>query len=500
MLKVLSASQIREADAYTIAHEPIASYLLMQRASSELCDALLRTIDVRKEIFLLAGRGNNGGDALVLARYLHLLGSKPKVFLLSNGDFSPDNLKAQKDVPKEVGLYPLLTEKDLPSFEQADYIIDGIFGSGLKDTLSGLELKLVEAMNASSKPIIAIDIPSGLFADKPMPEQAEAIRATRTYSFECPKMAFFIPENDVYVGEWEILPIGLHKDFIENAEVHASLLVKEDVLAFVKKRMKFSHKGSFGRALLIAGSSGKIGAAILSATAAMRSGVGLLTVHLPKGSDMAVHAALPETMISIDVEKHQVSHPPKSSLFDAVAVGPGLGMHKQTSKAVLKAITSATSPMVIDADGLNLIAEQSEWLSFLFPGSIITPHLKEFDRLFGSSKNHWERLEKQKQASAKYGIFVVLKGAHTNISSPQGKMWFNNTGNPGMATAGSGDVLSGILLALLAQGYSSQESALLGVYIHGLAGDLAAAELGQTAMIASDIIGFLPHAWKSLQN
>jgi NAD(P)H-hydrate epimerase len=331
------------------------------------------------------------------------------------------------------------------------------------------------------------------------PSAGAIIKADHTVSFQLPKLAFFLPENHPYVGEWHIVDIGLSKAGLEQTQTNTFLLTKKDVVRLVKPQHKFDHKGKRGHALLIAGSYGKMGAAVLASRAALRTGVGLLTSHVPVKGYEIIQTAVPEAMVSIDLADECFSTIPEIEPYTAIGIGPGLGKDKKTAQALHVVLEKTDAPVVLDADALNIISENRELLALLRPGTILTPHPKEFERLAGSSKNDFERLDRQRAFSKEYKIVVLLKGAYTTITSPEGNIFINNTGNPAMATGGSGDVLTGILTALLAQGYSSVEAAQLGVWLHGLAGDEARRKLGQRGLIASDFIEHLPVAFSSLR-
>jgi NAD(P)H-hydrate epimerase len=306
-------------------------------------------------------------------------------------------------------------------------------------------------------------------------------------------------ENAQFSGEWEVLPIGLSEDAIHNTFSPYNYIGTDDIAPLLKIRSKFDHKGVFGHGLLVAGSKGKMGAAILGAGAALRSGIGLLTCHLPSSGRIIMQTAVPEAMVQTDSSEDIISRIDVSAAFDAAAVGPGLGMDELTGKALHSFIKEYKKPLVIDADALNILAGNKKWYSLLNPGVILTPHPKEFERLAGKSNNGFDKLQKQIEFSMKHKCIVILKGAYTSISTPAGKVSFNSTGNPGMATAGSGDVLTGIIVSLLAQGYSSENAALAGVYLHGLAGDIAAGKTGPESLIASDIINSIGDAYNRIR-
>ena len=464
-----------------------------------------KTKEVSVKIF--CGIGNNGGDGLALARMLYFSGITPQVFIVRYSDkMSADceinfiRLKEETEVP----MYDIFSDDDFPQIYDNDIIIDAIFGSGLNRPIEGFTAELIKYINKSNAIKIAIDIPSGLFAcggqqstvngqqHSPIARSSQLIahsilKVDYTLSFQFPKLAFMFPEYDAFVGKWEVLDINLHKDFIDNVETLNFYTTEDVVKPIIRKRTKFSHKGTYGHALLVAGSSGKTGAALLSAEACLRTGVGLLTAHLPKDALLPMQVYLPEAMTSVDKSSTHCTEINDILPYTAIGVGPGIGKDEETVTLLKKMIQEATQPLVLDADALNIIANNPTWLSFLPDNTILTPHPKEFDRMFGMTNNSFERLELQRKMSVAHNIIIVQKGAHTAITFPNGTCFFNSTGNPGMATACSGDVLTGVILSLLAQRYTPQEAALLGVYIHGHAGDIAAQELGMESMIARDI-------------
>lgn len=502
-MKILPVEKIREADRYTIENEPISSIDLMERAASEIYKWFMKHCKTKEiSVKIFCGMGNNGGDGLALARMLAANDIVVQVFILHvSENFSPDckeNYKRLKEETK-VPIFEIYDEKNLPLLSDDDIIIDAVFGSGLNRALSGWIEKLIKHINKSPAIRIAIDIPSGLFADKPLDINSAVFKADYTLTFQFPKLAFLFLENDAFVGNWEMLDIKLHPDFIDSVETLNFFTTQSVVRSLLHHRSKYSHKGTYGHALLVAGSSGKTGAAILSAEACLRTGIGLLSVHLPKNITIPLQSYLPEAMIDIDKSDNYCSEVTNLQSYTAVGVGPGLGRHIDTVNVLKKIIRNVTVPLVLDADALNIISENPTWLSFLPKKTILTPHPKEFERLFGKIYNSFERLELQRKMSVTHNIIIVLKGAYTSVSFPNGTCFFNSTGNPGMATAGSGDVLTGIILSLLAQGYMPEEAAVLGVYLHGLAGDKATESIGMESMIASDISKNLGKAFSSLK-
>lgn len=504
MMKIFPTSSIKQLDAYTIEHEPISSIDLMERAAQALMKAITeRWTDKNTPFVIFAGPGNNGGDALALTRLLSVNGYRPEVYLFNpQGRLSEDcqiNLDRLKKT-ENMYLHEISTQFAPPALSADHVVIDGLFGSGLNKPLSGGFAAVVKYINASPAQVIAIDIPSGLMGeDNSYNILAHVIQADLTLSMQLPKLAFLFAENVPYVGKWQLLDIGLSPEAIEQTDTDYALTENDDILPMLKPRAQFAHKGQFGHALLIAGSQGMAGASILAAKACLRSGVGLLTVHVPFCNNTIIQTAVPEAMTELDYSETCFSEYIDTDDYQAIAIGPGLGRRTETTDAVLQQIESCQTPMVIDADALNILGEHREYLNRLPQGSILTPHPKELERLVGTCRNSYERLDKARQLAHTAQAHIVLKGAYSAIITPEGKCWFNPTGNPGMATGGSGDVLTGILLALLAQGYNTTTAARLGVYIHGLAGDLFRKRQGMTGMIAGDLIQSLPAAWRVLE-
>lgn len=497
-MKIYNADQIRAWDAYTIAQEPISSVDLMNRAAQAFADWFVRCYpDSQRPVCIFAGTGNNGGDGLAVARLLHRQFYPVKVFVYDfNGNRSADFDAQQAMLPEGVDL-SVMREPELPALARNEIMVDALFGTGLNRPLSDSWSTLIDFLNAPPNDIVAIDLPSGLFADRHT--DGPVVKATRTFSFERPKQAFFFPENADRVGEWSYGHIGLHAGFGQQTETSLYYLTHADAQALVQPRPKFSHKGSFGHALLLAGSRGKIGAAVLAARACLRSGVGLLTVHTAGCGYQVVQTSVPEAMCSTDAQADFISQVPDLQKITTVGVGPGLDTHPETVHALYQLLQAVHRPMVLDADALNLLARHPEWWPAIPKNSILTPHPKEFERLFGPSENDFARNDLQRHMAQHHGVVIILKGANTAVATPNGSCWFNSTGNPGMATGGTGDVLTGILTGLLAQGYESVQAALLGIYLHGLAGDLAAARRGQAALIAGDLVETLGQAWQALE-
>ena len=501
-MKILPIEKVREADAYTIENEPVADIDLMERAATRLFEWISNNFDPSKNIKTFCGLGNNGGDGFAVSRMLANSGYKVTVFIVRYSDKMSPSCKTNYErlkSTKNASIVEIDEKKRLPELTKDDVVIDAVFGSGLKRPVKGFIAKIIDHINKSIGPVIAIDAPSGFFCDSTNKNNdGSIIKADITLTFQFPKYGFLFPENESYVGYWKVLPIGLHPEFIRKVKVDSFLIESSDIKSFHKKRSKFSHKGTYGHGLLISGSYGKMGAAVLGSKAALRAGAGLITTHIPSKGYSILQTAVPEAMVSIDIDEQIFSEVPYLSNYNAIAAGPGIGTDKQTAKALKLLIQNTGVPMVFDADAINIMAENKTWIPFVPKNSIFTPHPKEFERLIGKSSDNFERNRMQRDFSVKHQVYVILKGAHTAVTTPQGNCYFNTTGNPGMATGGSGDVLTGILLGLLAQGYTPLEASLAGVYIHGLAGDIAAENLGYEALVAGDIIDYLGEAFKFL--
>ena len=502
-MKILTSSQLKELDKYTIAHEPIASIDLMERAAIALTNAIIRRWDKSFKMVVFAGPGNNGGDALAVARMLSQRGYHVEVFLFNTkGKLSEEcqtNLERLK-MCGSVYFTEISTQFDPPELTESHVVIDGLFGSGLNKPLSGGFAAVVKYINASKAQVAAIDIPSGLMGeDNTYNIRQNIVHADVTLSIQLPKLSFLFPENEDVVGEWELLDIGLKQSYIDATATPFSILGEEVIRPIIKPRKRFAHKGSFGHGLLIAGSYGMAGASILSAKACLRSGIGLLTVHTPIHNHDILQISVPEAIVQTDIHERYFAQPTDLSRYKAIAIGPGLGQEEDTALAMMEQIQGNNLPIILDADAINILSTHRNWLSRLPKRCILTPHLGELERLIGKCMDTYERLTKVKELAAYLQSYIIVKGAWTTIVTPEGEYFFNPTGNPGMATGGSGDVLTGILLALVAQGYSREEACKLGVYIHGLAGDIAAEEMTETGMISSDIINALPNAWKKIR-
>lgn len=494
---ILSAEQIRQWDVYTIQQQQLLPGELMEQAA-RVCQQLLIRLEYftdRNSFVIFCGKGNNGGDGLALARMLMEEAQEDgyqasiKVYILEFGHKGTDdfqlNLMRLHQTPVEIVF--IQSEDMLPALPEQAIVIDALFGSGLNRPLVDLPRKLVQHINQSGNEVIAIDIPSGMFSDSSS-RGHEMIKATHTVSFQAYKLAFLLPENIDYTGQVHIGDIGLDDSYLEKISMPYEMISEELIKNIYRPRKKYSHKGDYGHAAIIAGSEQMMGATILSAKACMRSGVGKLTCILSPARYAIINNALPECITS-----------EASGDFDAVGIGPGMN-EDTNAETWLKELFKKTPRMVIDAGLLIVLSKIPALLKHLPELSILTPHPKEFDRLFGVCANDFERLEKAKQKAKELNVIIILKGHHSFIAMPGGKAYFNTTGNPGMATAGSGDVLTGMLTGLMAQFYTQEQVALFGVYLHGLAGDLAASQLSEEAMIASDIIDYLGEAFTKVSN
>ena len=506
IMKIFPTASIKRIDEYTIKNEPVPSLMLMERAAAALTKAIVDNAP-QGSFVVFAGPGNNGGDALAVARMLAVAGRAVDVWVVApRGRLSPDcaanwqSLRAMRQGAFSLALH-LVTDNFEPPLIAADaVIIDGLFGSGLSRPIEGLFATVIHFINGCANRVFAIDSPSGLMGeDNGNNIEENIVRATITFTLQFPKLSMLFAENERFTGPFEVLDISLSREAMEAEPSFYFFTEKCDILPLLPAREKHAHKGTFGRALLVAGSEGMAGASVLAARAALRSGVGLLTLYIPRGNNEILQRAVPEAMTILDACKTHISQAPLCDRYTAVAVGPGLGQNAETEKALLALIDNCRVPMVVDADALNILSRHKEYFARLPQGSIITPHIGEFHRIVGTCANSYERLQRAVELAREHNLCIVLKGAYTTVVTPQGCCYFNTTGNPGMATGGSGDTLTGVLLALLAQGLCSVDAARLGVYIHGAAGDVAAGKVGEISLIASDIVDALPECWKEFE-
>jgi NAD(P)H-hydrate epimerase len=491
-MKIFNVEQIRSLDTYTIQNEPISSLDLMERASNAFirwfCNQFVNTRPVR----IFCGKGNNGGDGLAIARILSTHSYDVKVYIAEySANATPDfqsNLERLQNHLKPESIHRIA---DFPSIAPNAICIDALLGSGLSRPVEGLLAEIIGSLNKLPNNLVSVDIASGLYADKPNGKGDTIIEPDFTVSFQLPKLAFMLPQNATYTGDWHLVDIGLSENYIRKTPTPLHYTDKQTAEELIKPRQKFSHKGTYGHALLIAGSFGKMGAAVLSGKACLRSGIGLLTMHSPGCGYDILQISIPEAMAVMDNNHKTISQLPELDAYSAIGIGPGIGQDEATVKVMEQLLETIKVPLIIDADGLNILSQNRSLLDKLPENTILTPHPKEFQRLAGESKNEYERLELGKDFARKYRVIICLKGANTAVILPNGDIHFNSTGNAGMATGGTGDVLTGIITSLLAQKYSPEHAAILGVYEHGLAGDRAAERKGQSALIASDVVDCL---------
>lgn len=502
MLPVLDAEGVRSADARTLAAQGITSWQLMERAAEACTRSLLQRTTREQAFVVVCGMGNNGGDGLGIARLLHAAGRTVRAVRVRHKEQPSEDNAANYDRLLRAGV-PCSEIDSIGSlqFHDNELIVDAILGIGSSKVSTGLVRETIALMNRSGRPVVSVDLPTGLWpGDNAGNDPQGIVRAGLVLTLGTPKLALLLPENAPFVGHWDLLPIGLDEAFLAQAPATHRWLEQADVAALLRPRPRTGHKGNFGHALVVAGGTGHLGAAVLATRAALRSGCGLVTVHVPAGGDAVLHAAAPEAMCSVDPDP-VVSNLPRPGRYSAVGIGPGLGTDPDTAQLLKRMLQDAATPLVLDADALNILAENRTWTGFLPGSTVLTPHPKEFDRLYGSpSTSGYERLERAREMAAKWNVVLVLKGAPTAICAPDGRVFFNATGNVGMAKGGSGDVLTGLLTGLLAQGYGPLHAAVLGVHLHGLAGDLLAGSLGMDGMKAGDLVEQLPGAWRVLRS
>lgn len=490
----MTAAQTRDADHDTIEQVPIASLDLMENASMAFVIAFIQLYpDKNTSILVCCGTGNNGGDGLAIARLLQAQGYDTiTVWIARFADRESDdfaaNLSRLHHTP--ITVTEFFPGDRFPAIQQR-VIIDALLGSGLNKPLEGDWLRLAQHINGAHCQSVSIDIPSGLRSDGVIPETEYTIHADDVITFQRPKLSFFFPESAKAMDRFHVVDIGLNEDFIEQLPTNYQLVETADIQHIYQKRKPFSHKGTYGHALIIAGNVYTMGAALLACGASLYAGAGLTSACIPAEGLTALNACHPEVM-----------YWPRDKLidswekFDAVAIGPGLGVMDPSLQGVLM---TASKPLVVDADALSYLGENPKILKKLPKQSILTPHMKEFDRLFGLHDNWWDRVQTAKEQAAALQVIIVLKNRYTFIALPDGNVSINPTGNPAMASGGMGDVLTGMLVSFLAQGYTPREAVILGCYLHGAAGDRLLAE-GMAIVPATRVIAELPHAIASLHN
>lgn len=483
MRSILSAEQIRAVDLATMAAEPISSTDLMERAARVFSTWFMERCPTDRPVWVLAGVGNNGGDGLAVARHLHEAGYTVSVGILWTAERGTVDFHINLERLERLHLHQvhLRTPLDRIPFSDKGAVIDALFGSGLNRPLDGMAEKLVRELNGLELPVYAIDIPSGMYADKQT--EGIALKARACLSFEVPKRSLLLPDSENHCDAWECRSIGWDRKAESNQDSSTYWLEKGDLAAVLPVRKHFSHKGTHGRVLVAGGAHGMRGAAWLSAAGALRAGAGLVACQLTGGGPDYC-PGYPEILNFEEL--------PESWRHAVCVAGPGMGISDTAAERLRQLLTDKANSLVLDADALNLLARYPEWRDQLPEGTILTPHPAEFDRWYGPCRNPWERLDRLQEAAQKTKCVFLLKGAHTAIAAPDGRLFFNCSGNPGMATGGTGDVLSGVIGALRAQGLYPLQAAWAGVLWHGMAGDRAAASLGMAGMIASDLLNALP--------
>ena len=498
--KIFKTSDLQKLDKYTIENEPVTSLDLMERAATVFTEKLLIFFPNSHIFNILAGSGNNGGDGYVVARLLCQNGLNVKVFGLHENDhLSPNCAVNRERFINMGGCYIEVKNPDNLQPDENSVLVDAIFGAGLNRPVTGFLGDIIRRINSLSHPVVAIDMPSGLMGEDNGENNGAIIKADYTFTFQFPKLAFMFPENVVYVGHWEVLDIRLHPVILREYPAAYYYLTEEVVASRLLIPGKFSHKGTLGNTLLIVGSYSMMGAAVLAAKGAIRSGTGLLSVHVPRKLKEMIHLSVPEALVEVDRNEFCFSGVDNLSRFQAVGIGSGIGTSPVTAEGIRQLLSVWRGKIVLDADALNLLAADLGLLELLPDGAVLTPHPKEFERLAGKSVNDFDRLNKLSTFARLHQVYVVLKGAHTIIATPEGECYFNMTGNPGMAKGGAGDVLTGVIAALLASGHSPLDAAIIGVYAHGLAGDLAAEEQGMRGTRAGDIADKLGWVWKKME-
>jgi hydroxyethylthiazole kinase-like uncharacterized protein yjeF len=493
-MKILNVEQTRALDQYTIEHEPIAPINLMERAAQAFTDWYTARFDKSRPVRVFCGLGNNGGDGLAIARLLTQLEYSVQTYVVRYAPReSEDFMHNHRRLKLISSISYIENERDIPVIRNREVVLDAILGLGLSRTTEGIVQAVIDTINHSPATVVAVDIASGLFADTSNGPNSTIIQPDYTVTFHLPKLAFLQPTLGRFVGEWHSVDIGLSRAFIERTPTTYFYSSEKEVQHLLRPRDRFSHKGSFGHALLLVGSYGKIGAGVLASKACLRSGVGLLTVQVPRCGYEILQTSVPEAMCQPDGHLHILTGQSELETTDlttysAIGVGPGIGTAPETLAMLRKLLSEAKKPMVIDADAINLIAQNRDLIDKIPKNSILTPHPKEFERLTRRWSSDYDKLGILRDFAQRNRFVVVLKGAHTAIATPDGTTHFNSTGNPGMSTGGTGDVLTGILTALIAQGYDPIEAAVLGVFEHGRAGDRAAEKRGQIGLTASDII------------
>ncbi len=505
-MKLFTTQQLNDIARYTIEHDKISIIDFVERVAEGVAFEIEARWRPGKPVVVFAGCEDNGAQALAVARILSEHGYKPEVYLINvGGNALNTTCKAYRDallaLDTDIYFNEIVKEFSIPRLSSNHLVIDGLFGPGIKEGLKGGYRTLVQYINDSGATVVSIDVPSGMFGDSnPFAVNRDIIHADLTLAIQFPRIAFFNPDNAELVGEWKIIDIGMNETSIRNTQARHHLIEADEIKSLLKSRPLHCSKADFGAGLLIAGSYGMMGAAVLGARGAIRSGIGKLTVQSPKCGYQIMQSSVPDVLYQYNKGEYYITQLEVDKPFDAVAIGPGIGTNDATLQALENFLLARTSPVILDADALNCIARKPTLLNSVPVLSIITPHIGEFDRLFGQHTSAEMRLQKAVEMARFYNIIIVLKGHYTATVRPDGVVCFNSSGTPAMATAGSGDVLTGIILSLVAQGYKPEQASMMGVYIHGIAGELAAREHGEYGVTASDIANSVGRAILTIMN
>ncbi|MGY0392344.1 NAD(P)H-hydrate dehydratase [Bizionia sp. KMM 8389] len=500
-MKIFSDNQIYEGDKLTAEKQNITSTELMERAGVQIFNWLhVRMKGAQVPVHVFCGIGNNGGDGLVVARHLINHGYNVHTYVVNFSDKRTKDFLINYDLIKQTTKkWPTLIGEDdtFPKIGVDDIIIDAVFGIGLNRPADDWVVKLFQHFKASKAFTLAIDLPSGLKTNAVPNNDDDVVWANHTLSFQSPKLAFFLPDTAKYTQQWEVLDIGIDRDYLIKTPTEVNLIGKQEVLPIYKPREKFSHKGNYGHALIVGGSYCKIGAAILASKSALKVGAGLVTGYIPKCGYVPFQASLPEVMVVSDSHEDMITDINLNFSPTVIGLGVGLGTNEKTTEALKNFLSTNKTPLVVDADGINILAKNTDLLKHLPKNTILTPHPKELERLIGSWSDDFDKLERVKAFSKKHQLIIVIKGAHS-LTVFDDKIYINATGNPGLATGGTGDVLTGVISGLIAQGYEPLPASIFGVYLHGKAADIAVENLGYEALIATDVIDTLAAAYLDL--
>jgi len=500
-MKIFSKEQIYEGDKLTTEKQGISFNELMERAGTQIFNWLhTRMQGAQVPVHVFCGIGNNGGDGLVIARHLVTHGYNVHTYVVNYSDKRSKDFLVNYDRIKNVTKkWPLLltNKEEFPVIHRDDIIVDCVFGIGLNRPIDEWVKQLFQHFRLSKAFTLSVDIPSGLYPDKVPEDENGVVYANHTLSFQTPKLVFFLPQTARYTQQWEALDIGIDPEYLFTTETEAELIGKYEVMPMYRPREKFSHKGTYGHAMIIGGSYGKMGAVVLAGKAVMAAGAGLLTNFIPRCGNIILQTALPEAMAIMDAEEDMIT----SIQFDiepgVIGIGMGMNTDKKTASALEAFLKTNKMPLVVDADALNIISKKKTLLKYLPKHSVLTPHVKELERLIGAWSDDFDKLKRTKALAKKHDLIIVIKGAHT-ITVFNKKLYVNTTGNPALATAGSGDVLTGIITGLISQGYEPIEASCFGTYLHGRSADIGLQDHGFESFVASDIIAYLGEAYKDL--